>query len=136
VWDAGVRHRRCALPNATAVHLDLFRIDFNIPSPTPFEGEPIERHGLMECNFWRYWEGFCGVFERARAKYPELVLQQAACGGRNDLMTVGRFHEAYLTDGLRMPYELQNYSGQALSLPPENFLIAPWSRCRWGDRVR
>ncbi|MBI4585205.1 MAG: alpha-galactosidase [Planctomycetes bacterium] len=105
--------------------LDLFRLDYNVPSAEPKEGAPFTRHGIMENNFWRYYEGFYRTFEQIHRKYPDLILQQAACGGgRNDLATVGRFHEQYLTDGLRLPYELQNYAGQTLALPPEIFIIA------------
>ena len=105
--------------------LDLFRLDFNTPSATPFEGRSHARDGFAENNFWRYYDSFYQIFDRIHRKYPALVLQQAACGGgRNDLGTAGRFHEQYLTDGLRMPYELQNYCGQTLGLPPEGILIA------------
>lgn len=105
--------------------LDLFRIDFNIPSMTPFEGLAIARDGKPENNYWRYYDKQLEILKRIRAKYPKLILQQAACGGgRNDLMTASAWHEDYLTDGLRMPYELQNFSGQTLMLPPEVILIA------------
>ncbi|MBI2842582.1 MAG: alpha-galactosidase [Armatimonadetes bacterium] len=103
--------------------LDLYRLDYN-PIFT-FEGLSTPRDGFMENNYWRYYEFFYGLFERIRKKYPDLILQQcAAGGGRNDLGTAGRFQEDYLTDGLRMPYVLQNYSGQTLALPPEVFVIA------------
>ncbi|HPD29947.1 MAG TPA: alpha-galactosidase [Phycisphaerae bacterium] len=102
--------------------LDLYRLDYN-PLPTS-EGPSATRHGFTEDNYWRYYEAFYGLFERIRAKYPNLILQQCAAGGaRNDLGTMGRFHEHYLTDGLTMPKVLQNYSGQSLALPPEVFVI-------------
>lgn len=105
--------------------LDLFRLDYNIPSEVPLEGAPIARDGVSENRWWRYYETFGAIFRRIHEKYPKVVLQQAACGGgRNDLGTVGLFHEAYLTDGLRVPYEIQNYSGQTLHLPPEIMVIA------------
>ena len=88
------------------------------------EGPSTQRDGFTENNYWRYYEAFYGLFERIRAKYPDLILQQCAAGGaRNDLGTAGRFHETYLTDGLNMPGVLQNYSGQSLALPPEVFVI-------------
>ena len=102
--------------------LDLYRLDYN-PFATN-EGPSSERHGFIENNYWRYYEAFYSIFERIRAKYPRLILQQCAAGGaRNDLGTASRFHENYLTDGLSMPGVLQNYSGQSLALPPEVFVI-------------
>jgi alpha-galactosidase len=105
--------------------LDLWRLDFNTPTDSTLEGVPNQRGDVAENNFWRYYDAFYGVFDRIHAKYPDLILQQAACGGgRNDLGTAARFHEEYLTDGLRLPYEAQNFCGQTLSLPPECIIIA------------
>jgi alpha-galactosidase len=108
--------------------LDLFRLDFNTPTDARFEGLSSEHHGVAENNFWRYYEAFHRVFARVRTRFPDLILQQAACGGgRNDLAMAAGFHEHYLTDGLRLPYELQNYTGQTLLLPPEVLVIGRWS---------
>ncbi len=102
--------------------LDLYRIDYN-PIYT-YEGASTDRDGVQENNYWRYYEAFYGIVERTRARYPDLILQQAAAGGaRNDLGTAGRFHETYLTDGLSVPNVLQVYSGQTLALPPEVLVI-------------
>jgi alpha-galactosidase len=98
--------------------LDLYRLDFN-PFAT-YEGPITERQGFRESHYWRYYEAFYGMFERLRAKYPDLILQQcAAGGGRNDLGTASRFHESQVTDGNNMPRVLQIYTGQTLALPPE-----------------
>ncbi len=106
-------------------HLDLFRLDFNTPSAERFEGKPNDCNGVAENNFLRYYESFYSIFARIHEKYPKLILQQAACGGgRNDLGTVARFHEEYLTDGLRVPFVVQNYCGQTMVLPPESLIIA------------
>lgn len=105
--------------------LDLWRLDFNTPTSAPFEGAASQRGDVAENNFWRYYDAYYAIFDRIHAKYPDLILQQAACGGgRNDLGNVARFHEQYLTDGLRLPYEAQSFCGQTLSLPPESILIA------------
>jgi len=103
--------------------LDLYRLDFN-PFGFEDEGPRTARDGYLESNYWRYYEAFYGIFERLRARYPDLILQQcAAGGGRNDLGVIGRFHEAYLTDGLSVPHVLRNYCGQSMALPPEIFVI-------------
>ena len=103
--------------------LDLYRHDYN----TPFTGELGQREhdGIQENMYWRYYEAWYRIIEHIHAKYPNLILQQAAAGGmRNDLGMAGRWHEPYLTDGLNMPHVLRNYSGQTLGQPPENFVIA------------
>jgi len=103
--------------------LDLYRHDFN----TPFTGElgETQREGFQENDYWRYYQSWYGILERLHKKYPNLILQQAAAGGmRNDLGMASRWHEPYLTDGLNMPHVLQNYAGQTLALPPENFVTA------------
>lgn len=101
-------------------HVDLYRLDYN-PS---FQFDTTVRDGIVENNCWRYYDAFYGVYERIRAAYPRVILQQAAAGGaRNDLGTASRFHEQYLSDGLNMPREFLVYSGQTLALPPEVFVI-------------
>ncbi|MBI4585310.1 MAG: alpha-galactosidase [Planctomycetes bacterium] len=103
-----------------AYDLDLYRLDYN----PGFQFTETPRDGFMENNCWRYYEAFYGIYERLHKKYPELILQQASAGGgRNDLGTVSRFHEPYLTDGLSIPREFQVYSGLTLGLPPEIFVI-------------
>ena len=102
--------------------LDLWRLDYN-PGFT-FEGPTTTRDDIVENNWWRYYEAFYAVYERIAARYPDLILQQAAGGGaRNDLGTASRFHESYISDGLHVPRELQIYCGTTLGLPPENLLI-------------
>jgi len=111
--------------------LDLYRLDYN-PGFT-YDGPATLRDGIVENNYWRYYEVFYDLYERLRKKYPNLILQQAAAGGaRNDLGTVRRFHETYLTDGLSIPRELQVYCGLTLGLPPEILLILHGADGGWG----
>ncbi len=101
--------------------LDLFRLDFNAFGTK--QGAHTPKGGFSENNYWRYYENFFAIVDRIRHDYPDLILQQCSIGGaRNDLATVGRFDETYLTDGLRIPRLLQVYSGQSLVLPPEIFV--------------
>lgn len=110
--------------------LDLFRLDYN-PLFT-YEGPSTCRDGFVENNYWRYYSAFYTIFERIQEKYPNLILQQCAVGGaRNDLGTVSRFHEAYLTDVLWLPHVLQNYSGLTTGLPPE-IIVTAFGACREG----
>jgi hypothetical protein len=78
----------------------------------------------VESNYWRHYDALFDLYERIQVRFPDLILQQAAAGGaRNDLGIAGRFHENYLTDGLRVPHVLQVFSGLSMSLPPETFVI-------------
>ena len=123
--DAGAHMEAVICGIIDRVKPDLFRLDFNTPTSERFEGVSARVDGIAENRFWRYYDAFYGVFERVHRKYPDLILQQAACGGgRNDLGVVARFHEQYLTDGLRLPYVAQDFAGQTLSIPPEVFAIA------------
>jgi alpha-galactosidase len=102
--------------------LDLFRLDYN-PLFT-FEGAVTDRDDYVESNYWRHYDALFDLYERIQKRFPNLILQQAAAGGaRNDLGIAGRFHENYLTDGLRVPHVLQVFSGLSMSLPPETFVI-------------
>jgi len=101
--------------------IDLFRLDFN--SYGTRQGAHTLKDGILESNYWRYYENFYDIVDRIRKDYPNLILQQCSIGGgRNDFGIVGKFHEAYLTDGLRIPRLFQVYSGQTLALPPEIFV--------------
>ncbi len=102
--------------------LDLFRIDYNAVGTG--QGSVTPKDGFVENDFWRYYENTYDIFERLHKKYPDLILQQCSCGAaRNDFATVSRFHESYLTDGLRIPRIFQVFSGHSLALPPEILMI-------------
>jgi alpha-galactosidase len=59
--------------------LDLYRLDYN-PGFT-FEGPDTLRDGIVENNYWRYYEFFYDLYERIARDYPRLILQQCAAGG-------------------------------------------------------
>jgi alpha-galactosidase len=104
----------------TQYGLDMYRIDHNhviSPSGTrPFEGS-------TEDLTWRYYDGFTGMFERLRKKFPAVVFQNCAGGGgRLDWGTLGLFHNTELSDWMRMPRGLRILNGVTMSLPPEILL--------------
>ncbi|MFS8082692.1 MAG: glycoside hydrolase family 36 protein, partial [Ginsengibacter sp.] len=103
--------------------IDLFRLDYN-PGYDFGMGQHM-RDGLVENDYWRYYDATYRLFEQVKKEFPELILQQAAAGGgRNDLGMVSRFDEQYTTDGLDIPEVLQNLSGQTLGLPIEMLATA------------
>ena len=101
--------------------VDIYRHDMN--THIDMSSPPTKRDGFIEGNQWRYYEIFYKMFEDIHAKYPELILQQAAGGSqRLDLGTVGRFHEAFVAEGGH-PTVFQAYSGLTMALPPEMLAI-------------
>jgi alpha-galactosidase len=100
--------------------LDMYRIDHNhVISPSGSR----PNQGYTEDLTWRYYDGFVGMFERLRKKFPKLVFQNCAGGGgRLDWGTLRLFHNTELSDWMRMPRGLRILNGVTMSLPPEVLL--------------
>lgn len=97
--------------------LDLFRLDYNID---PYEGGHHRHDGFIENTLWRHYEVLYGVFERLRARYPNLILENCSSGGgRTDLGMIGRFHTTWISDLAQLPRSLAILNGMTLALPPE-----------------
>jgi alpha-galactosidase len=98
--------------------LDLYRHDFNAET----YGQSCEtlRDGFVECDYWRHYEALYGILTRVRARYPDVILQQAAAGGeRTELSMAGQFHEHFTSDNATMPDTFRILSGLSVVLPPE-----------------
>jgi alpha-galactosidase len=97
--------------------LDLFRLDLNT---FPWEGGQVERDGRHENTAWRYYEGVYALYERIRARYPRLIMENCAGGGgRADLGMVSRFSHTWVTDWPKMPRWARILNGMTMALPPE-----------------
>jgi alpha-galactosidase len=103
-----------------AYDLDMYRIDHNHclqPSGNR------QYQGYTEDLTWRYYDALYGVFDRLRARFPEVVFQNCAGGGgRLDWGTLARFHNTELSDWMRMPRGLKILNGVTMALPPEILL--------------
>ena len=104
--------------------LDLYRHDSNgiVHSPPGAGGgqTPRSRARMIESDYLRYYDAFYGIFDRLRAGYPQLILQQASAGGyRLDLATVGAFHEHFTSDAGGQLNSLRRLAGLSVFLPPE-----------------
>jgi alpha-galactosidase len=100
--------------------LDMFRIDHN-HELDPAGNRRVD--GFTEDLTWRYYEAFYGIVDRVRAKFPDVVFQDCAGGGgRLDWGTLMHFHNAELSDWMRMPRGLKILNGVTMSLPPEILL--------------
>lgn len=97
--------------------LDLFRLDFNT---YPYEGGQTERDGYRENTTWRYYENVYALYDRLRARFPDLILENCSGGGgRTDLGLVSRFHHTWVTDWQAAPRTLRILNGMSMALPPE-----------------
>lgn len=98
--------------------LDFFRLDHNThPGP----GIRCERDGFVENGYWRYYEALYGVYERLRAKYPNVIFENCAGGGgRTDLGMVRRFSHTWVTDWQIAPRSFTITNGMTMALPPEH----------------
>jgi alpha-galactosidase len=103
--------------------LDLYRHDQNgivFFPPGPGSGQTLRDRRFTESNYWRHCEALYAWFGNIHAKYPDLILQQAAAGNfRLDLGTVGVFHEQFTSDRATVLYVYRMLSGMSVYLPPE-----------------
>jgi len=97
--------------------LDLFRLDYNTVA---FEGGNRVVDGIVENTLWRHCEVLFGIFDRLRARFPNVVFENCAGGGgRTDLGMMARFHTTWISDWMRAPRAVQILNGVTLTLPPE-----------------
>ena len=98
--------------------LDFFRLDYNVPGTGP--GAQHVREGFVESSYWRYYEALYTVYERLRAKFPEVIFENCAGGGgRTDLGMVRRFSHTWVTDWQIAPRAFTITNGMTMALPPE-----------------
>ena len=97
--------------------IDLLRLDYNA---SPGEGGYNLRDGWAENTIWRHYEAMYGIWERLRARFPRLILENCAGGGgRTDLGMVSRCHFTWFSDYCLAPRALRMQSGMMMALPPE-----------------
>jgi alpha-galactosidase len=97
--------------------LDMFRLDYNLDA---WEGGFNLRDGRNENTLWRHVEAIHGIFDKVRARYPNLQLENCSSGGgRTDLGIVSRFTTAWISDWMRMPRTVRILNGMSMALPPE-----------------
>ncbi|MBI4582805.1 MAG: alpha-galactosidase [Planctomycetes bacterium] len=102
--------------------LDIYRHDQN--GCRGGEGSETFRAGFMENDYWRYYDAWHGIVDRARARYPDLILQQASgSGARLELATLAHWHENYSSDRASYPHVYQMLSGLTVYLPPETLVV-------------
>ena len=95
--------------------LDCFRID----GGSSDAGQRALGDGTIEDVSWRYYEKLYGLYERVRARYPSLVLENCSGGGgRSDLAMMRRFDYTQVTDNWDPACQVRILNGMTLALPP------------------
>jgi alpha-galactosidase len=102
-------------------NLDLWRIDYNSPI---YEGGNRIYHGFVENTLWRHYEALYALFDRVRAKFPNVIFENCAGGGgRLDWEILRRFQITEISDWLRAPRNMKILNGLTFALPPEVCLL-------------
>ena len=97
--------------------LDMFRLDYNLDA---WEGGYNPVDGRLENTLWRHVEAIHAIFDRVRARFPRLQLENCSSGGgRTDLGMMERFTTTWISDWMRMPRTVRILNGMSMALPPE-----------------
>jgi alpha-galactosidase len=109
--------------------LGCFRLDYNISVHEGSERETRDAAGRLthvENTMWRYYDALWRIFDRLRARFPHLILENCSSGGgRTDLGMMSRFHWTQVTDNWEPQGTLKIVNGMTLSLPPEQVMTLP-----------
>jgi alpha-galactosidase len=97
--------------------LEFFRLDYNTD---PGVGIKTVRDGFIENGYWRYYEAVYGIYDRLRARFPNVIFENCAGGGgRTDIGMVRRFSHTWVTDWQIAPRSFTITNGMTMALPPE-----------------
>ena len=98
--------------------LEFFRLDYNVGGLGA--GAQTVREGFVESSYWRYYEALYAIYERLRARFPNVILENCAGGGgRTDIGQVRRFSHTWVTDWQIAPRSFSITNGMTMALPPE-----------------
>jgi alpha-galactosidase len=113
--------------------LEFFRLDHNThPGP----GLQTRRDGYVENGYLRYFQQLYAIYDRLRARFPEVIFENCAGGGgRSDVGLVRRFSHTWVTDWQIAPRSFAITNGMSMALPPEyvDRLVGGQSGCTTAD---
>lgn len=102
--------------------LDFFRLDWN--GGQLRAGGQVERDGYIESIYWRYNEALYAMFDRLRARFPEVLFENCASGGgRTDIGMLQRFGHTWVSDWGAAPRLFRIANGMTMALPPESIML-------------
>jgi len=98
--------------------LEMFRLDMNVGTIGP--AAATIRDGYLENSYWRYYEALYAIYDRLRARFPDVIFEHCASGGgRTDIAMVSRFAHTWVTDWPIAPRAFRITNGMTMALPPE-----------------
>ena len=98
--------------------LEFFRLDYNVGGLGA--GARTTRDGYTENGYWRYYEAQYAIYDRLRARFPDVIFENCAGGGgRTDIGQVRRFSHTWVTDWQIAPRAFTITNGMTMALPPE-----------------
>ena len=102
----------------TEQELDFFRLDYNVGGLGP--ASYTLRDSFIENGYWRYYETLYAIYERLRARFPDVIFETCAGGGgRSDVGIVRLFSHTWVTDWQIAPRAFTITNGMTMALPPE-----------------
>ena len=98
--------------------LDVFRLDHNNHIDT-WHGRTVQ-NGKAASGLMRHYDAVYGIYERVRARFPDLVMENCASGGsRTDLRMIRDFTHTWVSDWNEAPRSVAVTNGMTMCLPPE-----------------
>ncbi|MBQ8342334.1 MAG: alpha-galactosidase [Clostridia bacterium] len=98
--------------------LDVFRLDHN-NHVCHWYGR-TEQGGQVTSGILRHYEAVYGIYERVRARFPDLVMENCASGGsRTDVGMIKDFTHTWVSDWNEAPRSIVVTNGMTMVLPPE-----------------
>jgi alpha-galactosidase len=102
--------------------IDMLRLDYN--NNFLYEGGFNKHNEYWENTHWRHVEAIHRIFDRIRAKYPKIILENCASGGgRTDIGMMKRFSKTQISDWYKFPRVARTFNGMSICLPPEKILM-------------
>lgn len=97
--------------------LEFFRLDYNTNGLSRAQTRTGD---YVESSYWRYYEAQYAIYDRLRARFPEVIFENCAGGGgRTDLGMVRRFSHTWVSDNQIAPRTFSIVNGMTMALPPE-----------------
>jgi alpha-galactosidase len=101
----------------TENQVEFYKLDHNT---TMTAHAQREHEGFIESTAWRHNEALYAIYERLRARFPNVIFQNCAGGGgRTDLGMMRFFNDTLYSDWQTAPRSFSILNGQSMALPPE-----------------
>ncbi|MBR6728179.1 MAG: alpha-galactosidase, partial [Clostridia bacterium] len=98
--------------------LDAFRLDHN--NHVNYWYSRTEQGGKVASGILRHYDAVYGIYERVRARFPHLVMENCASGGsRTDVRMLKDFTHTWVSDWNVAPRSVAVTNGMTMVLPPE-----------------